>query len=105
MTDRRRPEQGSAPDTLELPRCVEQKSGPVVRCNALQPATTVELPAIRLRGLKPEGAYQVEVRQPGNTQSPAAVQTLSGATLVERGMTLRMRGDYLSALVRITEAN
>jgi alpha-galactosidase len=64
-----------------------------------------DLPAIRLRGLKPEAGYQVEVRQPGSAQSTAAVQTLSGATLMERGMTLRMRGDYVSALVRITEAN
>jgi hypothetical protein len=55
--------------------------------------------------LKPEAGYQVEVRQPGNPQSPAATQTLSGATLMERGMTLRMRGDYVSALVRIAEVN
>jgi alpha-galactosidase len=62
-----------------------------------------DLPAIRLRGLKPEATYQVEVRAVGAPPAGASGQPMSGATLMERGITLRMRGDYVSALVRITE--
>jgi hypothetical protein len=53
--------------------------------------------------LKPEAAYQVEVRAAGAPTAGAAEQPMSGAALMERGMTLRMRGDYVSALVRISE--
>jgi alpha-galactosidase len=62
-----------------------------------------DLPAIRLRGLKPEATYRVEVRAVGAPPAGASGQPMSGATLMERGITLRMRGDYVSALVRITE--
>ena len=62
-----------------------------------------DLPAIRLQGLKPEAQYRVESRQPDKASPAIGTQTLSGAALMERGLTLRMTGDYQSALVRIEE--
>ena len=60
-----------------------------------------DLPAIRLRGLDPEARYRVESHQPDGAAKVVTAQTVSGATLMERGVTLRMNGDYRSALVRI----
>lgn len=62
-----------------------------------------DLPAIRLRGLKPEAQYRAESRQPDKASPAIGTQMLSGAALMERGLTLRMTGDYQSALVRIEE--
>ncbi len=62
-----------------------------------------DLPAIRLRGLKPEARYRVEARQPDKANPPLGTQTLSGTALMERGLALRLRGDYASALVRVQE--
>jgi alpha-galactosidase len=62
-----------------------------------------QLPAIRLQGLKPDGFYKVEPRAFAG-KGPMAAQTLSGAALMERGLTLRLKGDLASALIRIEAA-
>jgi alpha-galactosidase len=62
-----------------------------------------DLPAIRLHGLKPDSLYRVESRQPPKAASALGTQTLSGATLMERGLVVRLAGDYQSALLRIDE--
>jgi len=62
-----------------------------------------QLPAIRLQGLKPDGFYKVEPRAFAG-KWPMAAQTLSGAALMERGLTLRLKGDLASALIRIEAA-
>jgi len=63
-----------------------------------------DLPAIRLRGLMPGARYRIEVRQPGTGDPAITAQEMSGATLMERGLALRLRGDYQSALIRVRMA-
>lgn len=60
------------------------------------------LPAIRLHGLQPQTRYQIEARMfDPKAAAPLPAQTLSGAALMERGLTLRLKGDFASALVRV----
>ena len=61
-----------------------------------------DLPAVRLRGLKPDARYRVESRQPGG-QPAMPAQTLSGTFLMERGLQLPLRGDYASLLLWLEE--
>jgi alpha-galactosidase len=63
------------------------------------------LPAIRFQGLKPGARYHVESRQPDKASRAIDTQVLSGVALMERGLQLRMTGDYQSALVRLTQVD
>jgi alpha-galactosidase len=58
------------------------------------------LPAVRLQGLKPQAQYKASARQPGDKPS-IQPQTLTGAALMERGLTLNLKGDFASALIRV----
>ena len=49
------------------------------------------LPTIRLRGLVPEAVYRIERHDDRLVDKQ---QSLSGAALMERGLTLDLRGDF-----------
>ncbi|MBI5381430.1 MAG: alpha-galactosidase [Opitutae bacterium] len=59
-------------------------------------------PPLALRGLTPEAVYQVEAIVPPGVTAPLAPHQASGAALMAQGLTLKLRGDYASALVRLT---
>jgi alpha-galactosidase len=60
-----------------------------------------EQPTLRLAGLEPNARYRLESRQPPGESPLLSPRVLSGAALRERGLTLRWRGDYVSALIRL----
>ena len=64
-----------------------------------------DLPSIRLMGLDPKAQYRVEARQPDKANLAINTQIMSGSALMERGLSLRLRGDYVSALIRISRTS
>jgi alpha-galactosidase len=61
------------------------------------------MPPLTLRGLSAESIYQVEALVPPGMRAPIAPFKASGAALMAKGLSLNLRGDYASALVRLTE--
>ena len=57
------------------------------------------LPTVRLRGLSPEAVYRIERIDSGRLADTA--QTLSGAALMERGLTFNLRGDFDATSLRL----
>jgi alpha-galactosidase len=57
------------------------------------------LPTVRLRGLAPEGVYRIERIDSGRLADTA--QALSGAALMERGLTFNLRGDFDATSIRL----
>ena len=57
------------------------------------------LPTVRLRGLSPEAVYRIERIDSGRLADTA--QTLSGAALMERGLTFNLRGDFDATSIRL----
>lgn len=61
------------------------------------------MPPLQLRGLSADSIYQVEAIVPPGANSPVAPFKASGAALMNKGLSLHLRGDYASALIRLTE--
>ncbi len=60
------------------------------------------MPSLPLQGLSADGVYRVEAIVPSKASAPLAPFKASGATLMAQGLTLKLRGDYASAVVRLT---
>jgi len=60
------------------------------------------MPPLRLEGLSAETIYRVEAIVPPKVASPLVSFKASGATLMAHGIALKLRGDYASAIVRLT---
>ena len=57
------------------------------------------LPTVRLRGLAPDAVYRIERL---DSRLVDTAQTLSGAALMERGLTFNLRGDFDATSVLLT---